>query len=108
MLESLDRDSRLQLVKFVCSFAWADLVVNDAERRYVYDLINRLELDPDEATSVRGWLETPPDPDDVDPLNIPLEHREIFLQTMLGLIAADGELDPAETESYNLLSQLVR
>jgi uncharacterized tellurite resistance protein B-like protein len=108
MLESLDRDARLQLVKFVCSFAWADLVVNDAERQYVYNLIIRLDLDTDEATAVRGWLETPPNPDDVDPLDIPLEHREIFLQTMLGLIAADGELDPAETESYNLLSQLVR
>ncbi|HCH64260.1 MAG TPA: TerB family tellurite resistance protein, partial [Deltaproteobacteria bacterium] len=36
------------------------------------------------------------------------EHREIFLKTMLELIAADGELAPAETESYNLLSHLVR
>ncbi len=107
MLTSLDREARLQLMKFVCSFAWADLVVHDAERQFVSDLITRLELDPDEADQVRGWLTTPPEPDEVDPLDIPLEHREIFLKTMLELIASDGELDPAETESYNLLSQLL-
>ncbi|HCH64021.1 MAG TPA: TerB family tellurite resistance protein, partial [Deltaproteobacteria bacterium] len=27
MLDSLDKEARLQLVKFVCSFAWADLVI---------------------------------------------------------------------------------
>ena len=108
MLESLDRDARLQLVKFVCSFAWADLVVNEAEQAYIQRLIGRLELDPDETASVQRWLQSPPAPDEVDPFDIPREHREIFLQTMLELIASDGELNPAETESYNLLSQLVR
>ena len=108
MLASLDREARLQLVKFVCSFAWADLVVTDAEREYVYHLIQQLDFEPDEAAAVKGWLETPPLPDEVDPFDIPTEHREIFLKTMLELIAADGELAPAETESYNLLSHLVR
>ena len=108
MLSSLDRDARLQLMKFVCSFAWADLEVNDAERRFVLDLIERLELDPEERDAVEGWLTTPPQPDEVDPQEIPVEHREIFLKTTLALIAADGELAEAETESYNLLSQLVR
>lgn len=108
MLSTLDSEARLQLMKFVCSFAWADLQVNDAERAYVKDLIEQLELDADEAQMVEGWLSSPPDPDDVDPMNIPVEHREIFLKTMLEMIAADGELDPAETENYNLLSQLVR
>ena len=108
MLANLDREARLQLVKFVCSFAWADLVVTDAEREYVTNLIQRLDLDDEEAVTVRGWLETPPAPDEVDPFDIPHEHRELFLKTMLEIIAADGELAPAETESYNLLSQLVR
>jgi len=108
MLSSLDRDERLQLMKFVCSFAWADLEVNEAERSYVAKLIDRLELDEDETGQVQAWLTSPPEPDDVDPFDIPVEHREIFLKTMLEMIAADGELDPAETENYNLLSQLVR
>ncbi len=107
MLSSMDRDARLQLVKFVCSFAWADLEVNEAERAFVHDLFDRLELDPDERIAVEGWLSSPPNPDDIDPQEIPVEHREIFLQTTLALMAADGELAPEETENYNLLSQLV-
>jgi hypothetical protein len=95
-------------MKFVCSFAWADLEVNEAERRFVHDLIDRLELDPQERDAVEGWLNAPPEPDEVDPQEIPVEHREIFLKTTLALIAADGELVEAETETYNLLSQLVR
>jgi uncharacterized membrane protein YebE (DUF533 family) len=108
MLSSMDRDARLQLVKFVCSFAWADLEVNEAERKFVHDLIERLELDSDERIAVEGWLSSPPDPDEIDPQEIPVEHREIFLQTTLALIGVDGELAPEETENYNLLSQLVR
>jgi uncharacterized tellurite resistance protein B-like protein len=106
MLSTLDSEARLQLMKFVCSFAWADLEVNEAERAYVTNLIEKLELSSDERQLVQGWLNSPPA--DVDPFEIPAEHREIFMKTMLELIASDGELDPAETETYNLLSQLVR
>jgi uncharacterized tellurite resistance protein B-like protein len=108
MLQQLNRDDRLQLVRFVCSFAWADLEIRDAERDFVHDLIRRLELDDEEAAAVEGWLAFPPAPEEVDPMEIPVEHRKIFLDTMLALVAADGELDEAETESFNLLSQLVR
>ncbi len=108
MLSSLDREERLQLMKFVCSFAWADLEVNDAERTFVHELIERMELDPEEANAVEAWLASPPNPEDIDPQDIPVEHREIFLQTLLALIGSDGELTEAETESFNLLSQLVR
>jgi uncharacterized tellurite resistance protein B-like protein len=41
-------------------------------------------------------------------MEIPVEHRKVFLDTMLALVAADGELAEAETENFNLLSQLVR
>ncbi len=108
MLESLSREERLQLMRFVCSFAWADLKIADAERAYVADLISKLELDEDETQQVAGWLSMPPDPEDVDPTTIPVQHREIFMNAMLGLVGSDGEIDEAETESFNLLSQLVR
>ena len=35
MLEGLDARQRLQLIKFVCSFAWADLEVRPEERSFV-------------------------------------------------------------------------
>ena len=108
MKNQLSREERMRLMRFVCSFAWADLEVKDAERRFIANLVGRLELDDDEIDAVQGWLATPPDPDEVDPMEIPVEHRKIFLDTVLALTAADGELDPKEAESYNLLSQLVR
>jgi uncharacterized tellurite resistance protein B-like protein len=108
MLSQLTRPERLRLVRFVCSFAWADLEINDAERDFVHDLIRRLDLDESEAAQVEGWLSFPPAPEEVDPMKIPVEHRKVFLDTMLALVASDGELAEAETESFNLLSQLVR
>jgi uncharacterized tellurite resistance protein B-like protein len=108
MLAQLSAEERLRLVRFVCSFAWADLEIRDAERDFVHDLIRRLELNEDEAEQVEEWLTLPPHPEDVDPMEIPVQHRKIFLDTVLALVAADGELAEAETESFNLLSQLVR
>ena len=108
MLNDLPREDRLQLMRFVCSFAWADLSIHDGERRYVSELISRLELDEDDTHLVHGWLNVPPEPEDVDPQSIPVEHRQVFLDAMLGLVGADGEIDEAETESFNLLSQLLR
>lgn len=108
MLSQLTRPERLRLVRFVCSFAWADLEINDAERDFVHDLIRRLDLDEADTAQVEAWLTVPPAPEEVDPMEIPVEHRKVFLDTMLQLVAADGELAEAETESFNLLSQLVR
>ncbi|MEC8422609.1 MAG: TerB family tellurite resistance protein [Myxococcota bacterium] len=108
MLSQLTRSERLRLVRFVCSFAWADLEIKPAERDFIQDLIRRLDLDDEETARVEGWLSFPPAPEEVDPMEIPVEHRKVFLDTMLALVAADGELAEAETESFNLLSQLVR
>ena len=43
MLDALDREDRLQLMRFVCSFAWADLEVSDGEREFIVKLVDRLE-----------------------------------------------------------------
>ena len=38
----LEGEDRLRLLRFVCSFAWADLEVDEAERGFVYKLIDQL------------------------------------------------------------------
>ena len=108
MLDQLSSHDRLQLVRFVCSLAWADLEVRDEERAYIYDLIRRLDLDETESQQVETWLNHPPSPDDLDPGEVSLQHREIFLQHMLEVAKADGELAVEEQEAYELLSQLIR
>jgi uncharacterized tellurite resistance protein B-like protein len=107
MLEKIDRDGRLRLMKFVCSFAWADLRIADQERQFVRNMIRRLKLDDDEAKQVETWLELPPRPEEVDPNEIPREHRRIFLEFARRMIAADGELSEEEREHLALLETLL-
>lgn len=106
MTDSLEPRERLQLLKFVCSFAWADLEVRPEERAFVARMVERLALGADERAQVRRWLERPPSPDSVDPMTVPREHRETFLEAIEGVIASDGEIAPEERESLALLRDL--
>jgi uncharacterized tellurite resistance protein B-like protein len=103
----LDRAARLQLMKFVCSFAWADLEIRPEEREFVARMIQRLGLDAGEARQVEGWLKVPPPPESVDPTEIPLEHRRLFVESIKGVIEADGEVALEERENLGLLEQLL-
>ncbi len=107
MLNEIDRATRLELMKFVCSFAWADLSVHPAERSFVGRLVSRLGFEPDDEARVREWLRVPPDPESVDPTRIPREHRQLFLAAIDGVIAADGQITSEERESLALLKELM-
>lgn len=107
-LDALSRAERLQLLRFVISFAWADLSVSLAERAFVHRLVTRLRLHPEEVRQVEGWLSVPPEPDSVDPGSVPHEHRRLFLDTVRRLTEADGAISPEEKESLALLEQLTR
>ncbi len=106
-MDQLDAVTRMRLMKFVCSFAWADLQVNVAERAFVAQLIRRLSLDEDERKQVREWLDIPPPPESVDPRLIPEAHRKLFLQSIEGVIIADGEIAPEEKENLEILQELL-
>lgn len=107
MPKSLDREERLQLMKFITSFAWADLEVKVSERSFIKRLMKRLELPEDERELVEGWLEVPPPPEEIDPTDIPREHRELFVTAIRGMILADGAIDDAEAENFELLELLL-
>ena len=107
-LDDLTTSDRLRLMRFVCSFAWADLEIADTEKNFVRQLVGKLNLGDDEKSQVEGWLQRPPAPEDVDPMDIPPEHRQIFLTTMMDVVGADGKIDEAEMENLTLLEQLLR
>lgn len=107
MLEQLDRRDRLRLVEFVCSFAWADLEIKPEERRFIADLIRRLDLAEDEDLCVQQWLDRPPRLDDLDPTSIPSAHRRFFVEAIEGLIESDGEIAEEERESFEIFQQLL-
>lgn len=108
MLKKLDREERMRLMKFVCSFAWADLEVQDEERTFVKRMMRRLDLDETDQKQVQAWLQVPPPPEEVDPSQVPAEHRKLFLETVRGLVAADKVVDPEERENLALFEQLLR
>ena len=107
-LDALSRPERLQLLRFVTSFAWADLNVTAAERDFIHRLVARLHLDAEEAREVEGWIRVPPPPDDIDPTTVPHEHRQIFLGTVREMMGADGDVSEEERENLALLEQLTR
>ena len=106
-MKKLSSPDRLRLMKFVCSFVWADLEVKDAERKFVTRMAKKLHLDATEAKLVEAWLEVPPRPEEVDPTTIPREHRQLFLDTIRDVITADGEVAQDEWENLALFEQLL-
>jgi uncharacterized tellurite resistance protein B-like protein len=105
---ALSRKDRLQLLRFVTSFAWADLEVTPAERNFIHRLVSRLNLDPEESRQVEGWMKVPPPPDDIDPTTVPHEHRLLLLTVVREMMEADGDVSDEERENLALLEQLTR
>jgi len=105
MLDKLSRDDRLLLLKFVCAYAWTDLKIHEGERRFVERLVQRMELGPEDRAEVERWLHVAPPPNEVDPSNVPLEHRRTFIEAARAVFYADGEVDDEEREQLERLKQ---
>jgi len=105
--DQLSREDRLRLVKFVCSFAWADLEIRPEERKFVDHIVRSLELNEEDQTKVAGWMAIPPSPESIDPTRIPVAQRKLFLESIEGVIASDGEVAPEERENLALLRELL-
>jgi uncharacterized membrane protein YebE (DUF533 family) len=108
VLHALKDDERLHLMKFICSFAWADLKIHPNEREFVENLVGKLALDAEETRQVEHWLKVPPHPEEVDPTTIPIEHRKTFVQQIVGLIEADGVVADEERDNLALFESLLR
>jgi len=108
MLGNLDSEDRLRLMRFICSFAWADLEIQDEERSFVAKMSEKLGLTAEELDQVRGWLDVPPPAEELDPSSIPREHRQLFLDAARAMVVADGRVDPEEAENLALFEMLVQ
>ena len=65
-------------------------------------------MSEEESEQVEEWLKAPPRPEDIDPTEIPHEHRQIFLTEAMKMISADGKVEPHEMETLALFEQLLR
>ena len=107
MLKELSERERLQLLEFICAFAWADLEVQPEEWQKVRQMIERLHIPEEERERVLEWLVVPPDPDDIDPESIPEEHRTIFLRAVEELIAADHRVKRGEASQLDVFRRIL-
>src|SRR5262245_34565143 len=103
MFDQLSAADRRLLFRFLCSFAWADGEVADEERRFVRRLMGKVELSNEERLDVEAWLLHPPDASDVQPRDIPLEHRHLFVDAMRAQIFMDGKVTEEESARLEAL-----
>jgi hypothetical protein len=68
----------------------------------------KLGLSAEELDQVREWLEVPPRAEELDPSQIPAEHRQLFLDAARAMVVADGRVDPDEAENLALFEMLVQ
>jgi uncharacterized tellurite resistance protein B-like protein len=106
-MDELNRADGLRLVKFLCSFAWADLEIHPEERSFVDHIARSLKLNDEDQSKVEGWMAVPPRPESIDPTRIPVAQRKIFLDSIEGVIASDGKVAPEERENLALLKALL-
>lgn len=107
MLTQLTTDEKLRLLRFMCSFAWADLEIAEKERDLVLDIIGRMGLPPEDAAIAATWLDHPPSEDELDPYDIPEAHRRLFLEAVLEVVGADDVVDVMEAENFAIFEALM-
>lgn len=95
---------RHKLLQMACMAAWVDLEVRPAERAAVLDIAKHLGIDQKGMAEVRGWLDN--GPPEVDPYDIPQQHRQAFLEAFLEVATADGRIAAEESEMIRLLRDL--
>jgi tellurite resistance protein len=105
MLDALNRDERMLLLRFVCGFAWTDREVKAREQSFVERLTRRLGLDAADTAEVRGWLHVAPTKGSLDPSSIPLAHRRAFVEAARAMIYADGDGDAEERAELEKLEK---
>ena len=103
MLAELNAAERLLLLKYLCAFAWTDLVVTDAERRFVRRMVKHAELGESDAAQVEAWLDVAPSPASVDVRQVPREKRRVFIEAARALMHADGEVEAEERAQLDRL-----
>jgi uncharacterized membrane protein YebE (DUF533 family) len=84
MLDQLTIEEKVRLIRFMCSFAWADLDVSDRERTMIRDLVRKLGLPEPAASEAESWLDHPPEE-----------------------VSADGVVDVMEVENFALFEALL-
>ncbi len=105
VVADLSPETRRNLVQLAALAAWADLQVVPSERQVVLELAASLAFDEEGLAEVETWLNGAPP--EIDPNDIPAEHRQLFLDSLLEVIMADGRIAPEESAMLAVLRELL-
>lgn len=92
----LTEAERVELMRFLCSFAWADGEVQSQERELLERVLGGLKLGTQARAEVTEWLFTPPDMTGFDFAAIAAEKRQLFLDQAFAVASAHGGLAAEE------------
>ena len=95
-LDQLSEAERVELMRFLCSFAWADGEVQAPERELLERVLGGLKLGAQARAEVTAWLFSPPDMTGFDFAAIPAEKRQLFLDQAFAIASAHGGLAAEE------------
>ena len=107
MLEQLDRNARLKLLRVVTAVAWVDGEVHPREREFAERLIERLELPDDEREVALGYLDEPPRPHELDASKLNRNLRLELLGFAREMARADGDVGDQEADLIEALEAVL-
>ena len=100
-------EEKIQIMQFICAFAWADFKVVAEERAMINRLSANLKLNEHELSEVKAMLTHPPHPDDIDPLSIPEHLKEYILSAVQAISIVDGDFDEKEAELLDIFTAVL-
>ena len=103
MLDQLDRQYRLRLMQFLCSFAWADGKVQEQEKLLIRRFAEYLDFDDEAIRNIEAWLKQAPRLEEFDMSEISQVDRVIFVEAIESVILADGRMAAKEQALFDRL-----
>lgn len=107
MIENCTSEEKMQIMRFIYAFAWADLKIVQAEKQFILRFCNNLQLNEEERQEVLSWLEQPQHPEDIDPFSIPEHLRAYVLKAARAISIVDGDFDEKEAELLEILENIL-
>ncbi len=100
--DELTESDRTELMRFLCSFAWADGEVQPQEKTMLERVLGGLNMSPEARAKVEPWLTAPPDVEGRELKAIDDAKREAFIDFAYEVAAADGEIAADELKHMKM------
>ncbi len=107
-LDGLTDKERVDLMRFLCSFAWADGEVQAEERTVLERVLGSLGLSAEARAEATAWLLAPPPMDGFDFRAIAADKRALFIDQAFEVAAADGGLAPDELRHLQMFMRFTK